>query len=127
MDEEGFTRVCKLCVGMILVTSIFQVLPNTNLMMGVASADSQWILDDEADFLQGTFDNAVLYGSGPSAQIGLKLNNTGRWELKSPPSQPDGRRGHVISSIYGTDKVLLFGGYDGNYFNDTWVYDLSDD
>jgi hypothetical protein len=127
MDEEGFKRVRKLCVGIILVTSIFQVLPNTDLMMGVASADSQWILDDEADFLQGTFDNAALYGSGPSAQIGLKLNNTGRWVLKSPPSQPDGRRGHVISSIYGTDKVLLFGGYDGNYFNDTWVYDLSDD
>jgi hypothetical protein len=127
MDEEGFKRVSKLCVGVILVTSIFQVIPNANFIVGVTSADSQWVLDDEADFLQGNFDNTELYGSGPSGQIGLNLNKTGKWELKSPTSQPDGRRGHVTSSIYGTDKVLLFGGFDGNYFDDTWIYDLSDD
>jgi hypothetical protein len=127
MDEEGIKRVCKLCVGMLLLISIFQVLPGEISHVGVAKADSNWTQNQEQEFLSGSLDNSAIKGSGPLAQIELDLNMSGKWEKMSPLDQPDGRRGHVTSSIYGTDKVLLFGGYNGGYYDDTWVYDLSDD
>lgn len=54
-------------------------------------------------------------------------NNT--WTNKSPSNSPDKRDEYSISSIYGTDKVLLFGGdydYTTIVYDDTWIYDLSD-
>ena len=47
------------------------------------------------------------------------------WTQPSPAPHPSGRIQQVMASI-GDDQVLLFGGYDGDYKNDTWVYDLSD-
>jgi hypothetical protein len=43
------------------------------------------------------------------------------WTQKFPANPPDIRLWHSMATIYGTDKVLLFGGY--NYTNglgDTW-------
>ena len=50
----------------------------------------------------------------------INMNPTG--------TKPVGRRFHALGSIYGTDKVLLFGGETswGHYINDTWIYDLGD-
>jgi len=33
------------------------------------------------------------------------------------------RRDHALASL-GGDQVLLFGGWDTSFLNDTWVYDL---
>lgn len=48
--------------------------------------------------------------------------------MNTPGPKPIGRRYHALGSIYGTDKVLLFGGETGwgHYIDDTWIYDLSD-
>jgi hypothetical protein len=44
-----------------------------------------------------------------------------------PAVSPSGRYDSAVSSVYGTDKVLLFGGaHKQGKFNDTWVYDLND-
>lgn len=51
-------------------------------------------------------------------------NNT--WNQTFPSTNPVERSGHTLSQIPGTDKVILFGGYNGTILNDTWVFDLSD-
>jgi N-acetylneuraminic acid mutarotase len=52
-----------------------------------------------------------------------------RWTLRSPSSSPAGRYGPAMAAIWGTDGLVLFGGYNEStgYLSDTWVYDLSDD
>ncbi len=50
------------------------------------------------------------------------------WTKKSPTTKPIGRISHAMASIDGDDKVVIFGGNRGlTNFNDTWVYDLSED
>ena len=76
-------------------------------------------------------DNVVLFGGRDSS--GFKddtweydfSNNT--WTLRTPSRKPTPRYQHTMASIYGDDKVLLFGGYVSGmgYVDDTWVYDLS--
>jgi hypothetical protein len=54
-------------------------------------------------------------------------NNT--WTLKIPKNRPLSRYGQAMASIYNDDKVVMFGGMclsNGPNFNDTWVYDLSE-
>jgi beta propeller repeat protein len=49
------------------------------------------------------------------------------WEIKYPATKPGKRTRHSMASIYGDDKVVLFGGKkDGTVYSDTWVYDLSE-
>ena len=55
--------------------------------------------------------------------------NANTWTNEQPPgSKPSARENHAMASIYGDDKVLLFGGSpeQHKYLDDTWVYDLSD-
>jgi hypothetical protein len=70
---------------------------------------------------------------GQHAQLRLNFSNEEvyGWVGKSPKNKPPARFGHAISSINGTDKVLLFGGLGSINFptiiyNDTWVYDYSE-
>ncbi len=44
------------------------------------------------------------------------------WSLKVPRDKPKDRELHAMTSIDGTDKVLLFGGYTGNKSDETWIY-----
>ena len=48
-------------------------------------------------------------------------NNT--WINKMYSTNPSARYKHAMASIYGTDKVLLFGGTSGG--DETWIYDFS--
>jgi hypothetical protein len=53
------------------------------------------------------------------------------WTKKTPVSgSPTGRAQAGMATIYGDDKVVMFGGmtYSGGYkyYDDTWVFDLSD-
>jgi len=56
---------------------------------------------------------------------------TNTWTQQSITPQPSGRAGHAMATIYGTDMVLLFGGYSVSglgvttYYSDTWIYDRS--
>ncbi|UCH88901.1 MAG: Ig-like domain-containing protein [Thermoplasmata archaeon] len=47
------------------------------------------------------------------------------WTQKTPSSHPQGRIGSAMVALDGTDKVLLFGGFNMTYYRDTWIYDLS--
>ena len=53
------------------------------------------------------------------------LNAADDWTQKTPTTKPSARRHHDMAYI-GEDQVLLFGGYDSAYDDETWIYDLSD-
>jgi hypothetical protein len=45
------------------------------------------------------------------------------WKLLSPATFPSARRGLAMTYDEASQKVILFGGYNGNYLNDTWAFD----
>ena len=65
----------------------------------------------------------ILCGLG--LLIAPALHAQDDWTLKSPATKPSGRYYHAMAS-HGGDQVLFFGGLDGPFYDDTWVYDLSD-
>jgi hypothetical protein len=78
-------------------------------------------------------DKAVLFGGFPAGGgtnadetwvYDLSLN---KWTKKNPLSKPPNRYLHAMATIYNTDKIVLFGGHNGQNNNrkDTWIYDLS--
>ncbi len=126
---ENYVK-CKLDSFLIIFTlvlsGILLVVPMTPMILPCEAA-SAWVESSMNDFKDGTLNNVELEGTGSTAELRLKGNSSGTWTLKPKGSIPDSRRGHVLASIHGTDKVLLFGGYkSGKYYDDTWVYDLSD-
>lgn len=78
-------------------------------------------------------DKIVLYGGFQSGGINdtwvYDLSDN-KWTLMNPETKPPHITCHCMAPIYNDDKVVMFGGYyyDGNfqYYNDTWVYDFSD-
>jgi hypothetical protein len=87
-------------------------------------------------------DKLLLFGgSGKSYEI-MDFNDTwiydyseNIWINKSDKTSPVGRRSR-LSPLWNYDKVLLFGGdsrtlkgnvFEDKYYNDTWIYDLSED
>lgn len=120
--------VVQVGLGIILILSLPQILPLEKPIADSAFADSGWNEMPEPDFDIGRLHDVVPIGGGPTGVQGLALSFGGKWTKMAPPTQPYARRGHGLASIYGTDEVLLFGGYFGGYhLNDTWVYDLGDD
>ena len=102
-----------------------QVLPFNLSTQDNVSASSSWTVISDTDFNNGTFVNTTIIGNGASAKIKLEYCS---WLKKNPINEPDGRMYHGMESIYGDDKVLIFGGVGNvnNYLNDTWVYDYSE-
>jgi hypothetical protein len=51
-----------------------------------------------------------------------------KWEKLTLSIKPKARYDHAMSPIYGTNKVLLYGGRGegGNKFVDTWIFDLDE-
>ena len=97
-------------------------------------ATSTWTQDSYDDFVNGTLDKITIDNYGGDAQLRLNFSQEEEdgWVEKMPPIKPSRRFGHGFSPINGTDKVLLFGGWDtisfpSIVFNDTWVYDYSED
>ncbi len=79
-------------------------------------------------------DDKVLLWGGWSQSSGY-INDTwvydvsdNTWTQQFPTTAPSLRYRQAMASIFGTDKVLLFGGWDGSIKknNETWIYDLSE-
>ena len=84
---------------------------------------STWTQTSDKDFDNGTSDNLTMIGSGENAELQIDLSELTIWKQQKPVVSPNKRSYHTMSSIYGEDKVLLVGGYDGNYNNETWIYE----
>ena len=68
------------------------------------------------------------YAGGDNNETWVYDLNNNSWTNMTPAIHPHGMRGHVMASIYGQDRVILYSGYyfPGIYPNETWMYDLSD-
>ena len=79
-------------------------------------------------------DKVVVFGGHSSSQT--KYNDTwifdlseGKWTDAKATASPAARHTMGMDGIWGTDRVLMFGGQTAPSSvteNDTWVYDLSD-
>jgi hypothetical protein len=67
-----------------------------------------------------------LHGSNYITDTWVFDLSDNNWTEKKPQTSPS-QRAYVseIAGISGTDNVLLFGGWDTNYKNDTWIYNLT--
>ncbi|MCK5559211.1 MAG: hypothetical protein KAJ51_01405, partial [Thermoplasmata archaeon] len=123
MEIKNIKRTVQISFGIILILSLLQIGP-FKPMIDEVSAESSWVQTTDLDFYNGTLNNLTILGSGEDAELRLILNNW--WTNKTLPNRPSPRKGHAMAAVYGTDKIILFGGIDNNdYCNDTWVYDLS--
>ncbi len=80
------------------------------------------------------YDDALLFGGTDGTsylqQTWLYDLATNSWAQQSLGLQPPGRAGHAMAPLYGTDMVILYGGYyvvsgTTTYLSDTWLYDRS--
>jgi len=116
----------------ILMISIFQGCILIDSISEESSGGSSWTQDSEEDFKNGTFDNVKINTSGSKVKLQLMepLEEGINWVQKNLTFSPSERQEHVMASIYGTSKIVLFGGYKwfGNnvtHYNDTWIYDFN--
>ncbi len=82
-------------------------------------------------------DKVILFGGGDGAfNGGAHFNDTwvydlseNNWTLKNPSYSPPRKHMHAMATVYGEDKIVLYGGNDGtgSYFNDTWIYNIGND
>jgi hypothetical protein len=126
MKEKNMERkIISIEIISIIILSgffIFEPIIPTN---HIAEATSFWTLNSDIDLNSGTLDNSKIVGTDSEAELILK-NSPEEWTVKTPMSKPSKRCGHSMAPVYGSDKVVLFGGnYNTNYFNDTWVYDFN--
>jgi len=74
-------------------------------------------------------DRMILFGGSSVSGI---LNdtwaydlNTNTWSNLNPSNPPPARHSHCMAYDSESDRVVLFGGYNGRYLHDTWEYDPS--
>jgi hypothetical protein len=101
------------------------IIINIQFITFTGEASSTWTQTTDIDFQNGTLNNLTINGIGPDAKLMLKQSTM--WFDKTPINSPEKRLMHAMASISTTDKILLFGG-NKHYgsFNDTWVFDISE-
>ncbi|WP_455393144.1 Kelch repeat-containing protein [[Eubacterium] cellulosolvens] len=104
--------------------SIIVIMPSGPLTKP-ASAGSTWVQSSDIDFESGIFKNITVVGGGKNAELQLDLLSFNEWILKNPTAKPTPRSSHAMAPIFGTDKVLLFGGNNSDKNQETWIYSLS--
>jgi hypothetical protein len=109
----------------IIISGVTIILPLTNIVQP-ANGITAWTQTSDTDFNSGNFKNVELVGSGSDA--GIMLQTERGWVKKETDNSPFPRNEHEMAAINGTDKILLFGGYNGTHgeFSDTWIYDFSE-
>lgn len=110
-------------LSIILILFLGQLVPISYFEFSQVSSESTWTLTTDEDFNNGTLDNTMIIGTGTEGTLRLELNDYNKWEEKPTSVEPSIRQGHAMAPIWGTDKVLIYGGENGNIREDTWVYD----
>ena len=123
-NKKSYLKLFSLLVVVLFVCSgLLIILPSTPIIPSVKGA-SIWVQSTDTDFGNGSLDNLTIVGTGGNADLRLLSNN---WFDKKPLINPGARNYFAMASINNDDKILLFGGSDlSNQYNDTWIYDLSD-
>ncbi|WP_455392588.1 Kelch repeat-containing protein [[Eubacterium] cellulosolvens] len=110
-------------VGAIITVGFNGFFIFENVIESNVKAASTWTQSSNNDFLNGTFNNTIIEGSGDEGELKIEFIERYHWTQNKPAVSPINREGHAMASIWGTDKVLMFGGSNGG--DETWLYDLS--
>ncbi len=110
-----------LVVFLFILSGLLIVIPTSDIIPS-ASAKSSWVETSDTDFSKGTKSKVEIQKSGILAELILDSNE---WGLLKPLTKPGARATFAMSSFYASSKVLLFGGYDKTYDDETWAYDIS--
>lgn len=126
-------RLKNLIISIFIISIIFtstfigSIILEKAIETTTVKAESTWIQTTDEDFKNGTLNDLEIIGSGSIAELRLGYYSSASWKNKTPVNSPPARSFHAVSQIYGTDKIMLFGGYNiKEDFADTWVYDLSE-
>ena len=103
-----------MCVVFLLVSSVLFFVP--------AVRGTTWYEGTSDDFSGGSFSGVELIGTGEPAYIQV-LKDFENWANVTPSPSPSGREGPSLGYDSDDGILLLFGGYDGVYKDDTWAYD----
>ena len=103
------------------------------------SATHSWTNRNPANPPPARTDHAMVYDASAGRVLlfggwqGSYLNDTwaydyasNTWTNRNPTNPPPPRYGHALAYGGGREgRVILFGGYNGSYLNDTWAYNYS--
>lgn len=118
MKKPPIRTTRALLVTLLLLFTLFSV----PAPMPTVQGSSTWTQASSADFLNGSFKSTVLGGVG-----GIMLNRTvnGTWARMTPSAYPAARAYGRAATIFGSDNIVTFGGWDGMvHLDDTWTYTL---
>jgi hypothetical protein len=120
----------SILIILVLIISGFVTTISQSIFANPAEAASTWTQETDQDFLNGTLVSLKINKTSESTN--LIIDNSSSFKFNEKYGGPHNRYYHKMTPIYGTDKILLYGGYYiydlvwETYFNDTWIYDLSD-
>ena len=124
-------RTIKIFSWLIIIIFICSGLSNSIFFyhgLNNADAASAWTQTSEEDFNDnGTLTNLTIVGTGESAELKVYFSEITHWTEKQPTFSTTlwSRNQHEMAPIYGTNKILLFGGDTfRSRLKDTWVYDV---
>jgi hypothetical protein len=115
-----------LVVGLILMLGITAFVGFLEFNFIMDASGESWTETSDDDFGTGTMDNIEVIGTDVGASMQLKLkNNLSVWHQRNlkPPELFE----HAMAYDSYNNKVVLFGGLDSTYNDETWVYDVATD
>ena len=83
---------------------------------------SSIIFEDEDNFSEGVKENLTI---NEYNELLLDITLKNNWTQRLPSTKPSARYGHSMAYDSIHDRVILFGG-DDDYYDDTWVYNYTD-
>ena len=83
-----------------------------------------WFQSSDQDLSQCTLNSVTISGNGPEARVNLSSIDVEGWTEMDADPHPSARYGHDMAYSGEENQILLFGGYDGAYDSETWLYDV---
>ncbi|MHA2367155.1 MAG: Kelch repeat-containing protein, partial [Candidatus Hodarchaeales archaeon] len=119
------------CIGIVL--SVSNLLPafihrNTNMSTNKDLVSnpktSTIIIEDSSEFSEGTLENLTIWNNGYLA-LENEIPSQPIWNNMTLSTHPSRRHSHSMVYAPKYNKIIMFGGNDGDSFiNETWSYNL---
>lgn len=131
-------RIVSFSIIVFLVFSGMLIIVPTSPVVSY-SEGHVWSISTDSKFKMGTINNLTIHGVGEGARLEL-VNQSEKWNLVEPNSTVPSGKWKNLAPIWGTDKILYFGGghtevtnqtwprtiQQNVFYYDTWIYDYSD-
>jgi hypothetical protein len=113
-------------IVLILIGAGLSIFLLTNIINLNVSAGVTWTQTSDRDFDNGTSVNLTIVGTGDDAELQIDFSDMHNWQDMNPTSSVGNLAYHNMATIYGTTKVMAFGGGTAwnNFDNETYEYDI---